>query len=100
MQQVVPLGKTPSPSMIRIEFKTCKWTVSDILHVDPSDPSEVQRVAAKYLRKQEKFRLFDTKHNNLVPGTCFEQAVRSGTNTILVIPVSEVDTISKSWVEK
>ncbi|RSL39250.1 hypothetical protein CEP51_016830, partial [Fusarium floridanum] len=44
------------PSKVSIIFKTRarngEWTVSDKLLVDPSDPSIVERVAAKYMRKQ------------------------------------------------
>ena len=99
-EQVGP-STVRSSSPIRIEFKTRarnnEWVTSDILHVDPSDPSEVQRVAAKYLRKN--FHLFDTEYNNLIPRTCFGQATRNGTNTILVIPVSEVNTTWQKGLE-
>ncbi len=66
--------------------------MSDVLHVDPSDPSEVERIAGKYLRKG--FYLFDTEHNNLVPRTCFAEVRRKDSNTILVIPVAEVNTLN------
>lgn len=82
------------PTKVRIEFKTqtrnTACIVSDTLLVDPSDPEEVQRVAAKCLRKS--FCLFDTAYKSLIPRSYFDQVTRDGTNTILVIPVSEVNT--------
>ncbi len=56
------------------------------LLVDPSDPSEVERVAKKYMRK--RIRLFDTNLNILVG--CFEAAPADGTNTIFLIPEVEI----------
>lgn len=66
--QVVP----PSPSKIRIEFNILEgevWRTDRSLLVDPSEPSEVERVAKKYTRKG--IRQFDTSFNLLVPGQCF-----------------------------
>jgi hypothetical protein len=60
--------------------------------VDPSDPSEVERVAVKYMRKH--VRLFDTQLNILTPADCFEAVTTNGSNTILLIPEEEID-ISK-----
>ena len=57
--------------------------------MDPSDPSEVERVAVKYMRKL--IRLFDTELNILTPADCFEAATADGSNTILLIPEAEID---------
>jgi hypothetical protein len=57
--------------------------------VDPSDPSEIERVAVKYIRKH--VRLFNTKLNILAPADCFEAATTDGSNTILLIPEAEID---------
>jgi len=57
--------------------------------VDPSDPSEIERLAVKYMRK--RIRLFDTKLNILTPADCFEAATADGSNTILLIPEAEID---------
>jgi hypothetical protein len=46
-----------------------------IITVDPFDPSEIERVAVKYMRKHG--RLFDTKLNILTPADCFEAATAS-----------------------
>lgn len=51
--------------------------------VDPSDPSETERVAKKSMRKD--IRLFDTNLRTLAPRDCFEAATTQGTNTILLI---------------
>ncbi|KAL5344302.1 hypothetical protein ACLOAV_010731 [Pseudogymnoascus australis] len=80
--QVVP----PSPSKIRIEFNILEgevWRTDRSLLVDPSEPSEVERVAKKYTRKG--IRQFDTSFNLLVPGQCFQAVTTNGTNTVLLI---------------
>jgi len=63
-----------------------------MLEVDPSDTSEVERVAVKYMRKQ--IRLFDTNLNILTPRNCFEAATAGGQDTILLIPEADIN-ISK-----
>ena len=62
--------------------------------MDPSDPSEVERVAVKYMRK--RIRLFDTGLNILTPADCFEAATADGSNTILLIR-RQRSTSVKSW---
>jgi hypothetical protein len=57
--------------------------------VDPSDPSEIKRVAVKYMRKC--VRLFNTKLNILAPADCFKAATIDGSNTILLISKAEID---------
>ena len=76
---------------IHIKYKIRErgaWRTADRLLVDPSDPSEVERVAKKYMRK--RIRLFDTALNILTPQECFEAALASGTNTIFLIPEAEI----------
>jgi hypothetical protein len=41
------------------------WRTSQSLDVRPSDPSEMERVAVKYMKK--KISIFDTKLNILIP---------------------------------
>jgi hypothetical protein len=65
------------------------WRTSRSLYVDPSDPSEVERVAVKYMRKG--IRLFDTELNILTPADCFEAATANGSNTIILIPEAEIN---------
>jgi len=62
--------------------------MADSLLVNPSDPSEDERVAKKYIRK--RIRLFDTELNILTPQGCFEAALADGTNTILLILEAEI----------
>jgi hypothetical protein len=57
--------------------------------VDPSDPSEVERVAVKYMRK--KIRLFDSELNILTPQDCFEAATADRRNIILLIPEAGIN---------
>jgi hypothetical protein len=57
--------------------------------VDPSDPSEIERLAVKYMRKH--IRLFDIKLNILTPADCFESATADGSNTIFLIPEAEIN---------
>ena len=78
--------------MIRITYKVRErdvWRIAHVLDVDPSDPSEVERVAVKYMRKH--IRLFDTELNILTSRDCFEGATISGKTTILPIPEKEID---------
>lgn len=65
------------------------WRISHSLDVNPSDPSEVERVALKYMRK--RIRLFDTELNILTPRDCFEAATANGRNMILLIPEREIN---------
>jgi hypothetical protein len=60
--------------------------------VDPSDPSEVKRIAIKYMRKGERMHIFGTNFRMLTAQTCFEAVTADGTNTILLIPEREIDT--------
>jgi hypothetical protein len=81
-QQVV----VPSPSEVRIEFKILEgevWRTDRSLLVNPFEPSEVERVAKKYMRKG--IRPFDTSFKLLLPRTCFQAVTTDGTNTILLI---------------
>ncbi|KAH7379083.1 hypothetical protein BKA64DRAFT_243572 [Cadophora sp. MPI-SDFR-AT-0126] len=81
----------PPSSMVRIEFKIYErdvWRTERCLLVDSSDPSEVERVAKKYMRKH--IRPFDSSLNLLVPRTCFQAAIADGSNTILLVPENRI----------
>ncbi|KAH6675916.1 hypothetical protein B0J14DRAFT_587589, partial [Halenospora varia] len=83
---------SPPLSMVRIEFKINErnvWRTDRSLLVDPSDPSEVERVAKKYMRKG--IRPFDSSFNLLVPRTCFQAATADGSNAILLIPENNME---------
>jgi hypothetical protein len=76
---------------IRINYKIHErgaWRTADSLLVDRSDPSEVERVAKKYMRK--RIRLFDTTLNILTPQECFEAALADKAGTIFLIPEAEM----------
>ncbi|MCJ1355759.1 MAG: hypothetical protein MMC33_005751 [Icmadophila ericetorum] len=81
----------PSPSQVRIEFKIYErdvWKTDHSLLVDPSEPSEVERVAKEYMRKG--FRPFDISFSLLVPRTCFKAVTADGTNTVLLVPENDI----------
>ncbi|OBT51890.1 hypothetical protein VE04_09288 [Pseudogymnoascus sp. 24MN13] len=62
----------PTPSEVRIKFKILEgevWRTDRSLLVNPFEPSEVERVAKKYMRKG--IRPFDTSFKLLLPRTCF-----------------------------
>ncbi|CAG8978002.1 hypothetical protein HYALB_00000671 [Hymenoscyphus albidus] len=81
-----------SPGLIRLTYwiwERGDWRASQIMDVDSSDPSEVKRLAVKYMRK--RIRLFDTDFNILTPADCFDAVTAGGKNTILLIPEGEID---------
>lgn len=59
--------------------------------VDPKEPSEVKRVAIKYMRKGTGMGIFNTKNRALTPQTCFERVTSDGTYTIHLVPEWEVE---------
>jgi hypothetical protein len=80
-----------SHSKVRIEFKIHErdvWKTDRSLLVDPSELSEVERVAKKYMRKG--FKPFDTSFSLLVPRTCLQAVTADGTNTVLLIPENDI----------
>ena len=52
-----------------------------------SDPSEVQRVAAKYVRKG--MHLMTIKGRGLTPERCYDAVVSDGTYTVVLVPREE-----------
>jgi hypothetical protein len=79
----------------RMNFNICEndlWRTAHSLLVDPSDTSEVEIIAKKYVRK--RIMLFDHNSCLLTPPECFQAATKSRRNTIYLIPQKEVD-ISK-----
>ncbi|KAJ2971695.1 hypothetical protein NQ176_g7566 [Zarea fungicola] len=70
----------------RIAFMTLDmgdWIVDREVVVDPAEPSEVQRLAIKYL--QRGLGIFSSKNRVLTAETCFERVTSSGTNKIYVV---------------
>ncbi|KAI9777125.1 MAG: hypothetical protein M1839_009081 [Geoglossum umbratile] len=71
---------------VRIDFKVRErgiWKDIPPLIVNLSDPSEVEHIAIKNLRKE--IRTFDTNLCMLALNECFEAVTSNGTNTILLI---------------
>jgi Protein of unknown function (DUF3723) len=88
-EQETPLR---SRNTVQIYFKIRErgvWRDVESLLIDPSDPSEVARVAKKNARKG--LRTFDTNARLLGPDECFEAVTNDGTNTILLIPQNKLD---------
>ena len=87
------------PCVIWITFKVRErgvWRTAESLHVYSSDPSEVERIAVKYMRKREQIRVYDTDLNILTPQMCFQAAIANGSNMLLLIPEKEID-INEEW---
>ncbi|KAJ5215247.1 uncharacterized protein N7498_001654 [Penicillium cinerascens] len=80
-----------------------EWSrLVDKIVVDPSDPSPVERMAAKQARAQ-KATYYDQNLRQVPPGQCFDAAIEDGTNTIFMtlgedLAVSEeaVDSITRA----
>ncbi|KAL6242584.1 hypothetical protein RBB50_010230 [Rhinocladiella similis] len=95
-----PLPSAPQgaqiPDTVRITYfiwERNAWRSSHTLDVDPAEPSEVERVAIKYMRKG--IRLFDKELNILTPRNCFEAATIAGSNTVLLVPEAEINIDEK-----
>ncbi|KAK5807568.1 hypothetical protein VI817_001826 [Penicillium citrinum] len=78
----------PSETPQRVEFKfwsyhNDEWYVSDRHWVDPTDPSIVERIAKKYMRKN--FSIYDKSLNSLSPIMCFRAGVADGTHAVFVL---------------
>lgn len=52
--------------------------------VDPTEPSAVQQIAAKYMRNG--MGLFSSKNQSLRPQNCFERVMADGSQTIHLLP--------------
>ena len=55
----------------------------------PYDPSEVERVSTKYVRKG--YHLMTTRGRGLTPERCFDAVTADGTYTIVLVPSQEED---------
>lgn len=89
------IQENSNATKIRIVFKIWErgnWRDMSIHIVDPSDPSAIERVAKKNLRKN--IRIFDTNLRMLAPQDCFEAATAHGMNTILLIPETKLYAIN------
>ncbi|KAH6883889.1 hypothetical protein B0T10DRAFT_410683, partial [Thelonectria olida] len=82
---------TSDSGKVYVKFKHRAWVTAHELLVDPLEPSEVQRVATKYLRK--RVGIFDHNFRTLTPRNCFERITSDGTYTIYLRPEWEVETM-------
>ncbi|KAJ9481390.1 hypothetical protein VN97_g12090 [Penicillium thymicola] len=80
--------RNPPPNAITITFKVYKngeWHVTDQVPVNPNDPSEADRIAHKYARKDNKDARFYNKNLRLVSAAqCVRAAMDDGSNTVLM----------------
>ena len=75
-----------------------EWVTKHELQVDPAAPSEVKRLATKYMRKN--IGIFNSKDRALNPETCFARVTADGTNTIHLHPKWYVTAESKRGKNK
>lgn len=77
-----------SSSTTRIIFKAYEkgeWKVTDQVQVDPNDPSEAERIAFKYARKENQHARFYNKALRLVTAAqCTQAAIDDGSNIVLM----------------
>ncbi len=91
-----PPQSTRNSTKVRIVFKIWEsghWRDNSDHLVDPSDTSEIKRVAKENMRK--KIRLFDSNLRMLMPRDCFEAATTNGTNSIHLIPQASLNAINE-----
>jgi hypothetical protein len=72
---------------VRVAFKILEqgeWIVDREVVADAEDPSEVQRLAIKYLRRD--MGLFSSKNRVLAAEACFDRVRSNGTDAIYVVP--------------
>lgn len=75
------------PETVQIKFQIKRdneWRDTDTITVSRDDPSHVQRVAEKYVRKN--FGIFDSRNRALTPQTCFERVTSNGSHVIYLRP--------------
>jgi hypothetical protein len=82
-----PPAPNPSSQAVTITFRARGddggWKTIHELQVNPSDPSEVERVARKDARNRNA-TFYDKDLRKLTPAQCFEAAIEDETNTIFM----------------
>jgi hypothetical protein len=80
-----PSAPNPNSQAVTITFRARgddgEWKTVHELQVNPSDPSEVERVARKDARNRNA-TFYDKNLRKLTPAQCFEAAIEDETNTI------------------
>ena len=93
---------------VTITFKAYedgRWHTTDEIQVDPADPSEAQRIAYKYTRKDGQHTQFYNKKLRLVSAAqCVRAAMDDGSNTVLMslrkeleVTQAEVNEVAKMF---
>jgi hypothetical protein len=82
-----PSGATPNSQAVTIIFRAQGddggWKTVHELQVNPSDPSEVERVARKDARNRNA-TFYDKNLRKLTPAQCFEAATEDKTNMVFM----------------
>ncbi|KAF7136920.1 hypothetical protein CNMCM5793_006582 [Aspergillus hiratsukae] len=85
--RTVPSEPNPDSQAVTIVFRARGddgiWKTVHELQVDPSEPSEVERVARKDARNRNA-TFYDKNLRKLTPAQCFEAAIEDETNTIFM----------------
>jgi len=87
-------GQKNRKSDVWITFKIRErgvWRTAQTLHVDSSGPSEVERIAIKYMSKADRIRVYDIDLNILTPQVCFKAAIANRAHILLLIPERDID---------
>ncbi|GFF96384.1 hypothetical protein IFM53868_08512 [Aspergillus udagawae] len=88
-QEVLTAPSEPNPisQAVTITFRARgddgRWKTVHELQVNPSDPSDVERIARKDARNRNA-TFYDKNLRKLTPAQCFEAAIEDGTNTIFM----------------
>ncbi|KAL5325404.1 hypothetical protein ACEPPN_006529 [Leptodophora sp. 'Broadleaf-Isolate-01'] len=78
---------------VEIHFKVWKrhnWKELRSIYAHPTDSSEVEQIAKRYMRK--KFRTFNTELQMLALQDCFQAVIDDRTHTILLVPQDNLRT--------
>jgi hypothetical protein len=85
--RTAPSEPNPISQAVTITFRARgddgRWKTVHALQVNPSDPSDVERVARKDARNRNA-TFYDKNLRKLTPAQCFEAAIEDETNTIFM----------------
>ena len=78
-------------------YKQNQWDVADVLQVDRSTTSDLQRAVRRY--KQRDMVLYDTKMRTISVASSFRAATADGANALLLIPRKEKERMGQRPIE-
>lgn len=85
--RTAPSEPNPISQTVTITFRAQgddgRWKTVHALQVNPSDPSDVERIARKDARNRNA-TFYDKNLRKLTPAQCFEAAIEDETNTIFM----------------